>query len=68
MTQCKEGSQREGLMLDSAEELYKWFTQQVRGAHRPPESCTGYGTVEEEQGSPSECMCACFRTLYTVTN
>ena len=30
MTQCKEGSQRDGLMLDSAEELYKWFTQQVR--------------------------------------
>ena len=30
MTQCKEGSQREGLMLDSSEELYKWFTQQVR--------------------------------------
>ena len=29
MTQCKEGAQREGLMLDSAEELYKWFTQQV---------------------------------------
>ena len=29
MTQCKEGSQRDGLMLDSAEELYKWFTQQV---------------------------------------
>ncbi|RUP48413.1 dynein heavy chain [Jimgerdemannia flammicorona] len=29
MTQCKEGSQREGLMLDSTEELYKWFTQQV---------------------------------------
>ncbi|GIX77262.1 cytoplasmic dynein 1 heavy chain 1 [Caerostris extrusa] len=29
MTQCKEGSQREGLMLDSNEELYKWFTQQV---------------------------------------
>lgn len=26
MTQCKEGSQREGLMLDSNEELYKWFT------------------------------------------
>ena len=24
MTQCKEGSQREGLMLDSSEELYKW--------------------------------------------
>lgn len=32
MTQCKEGSQREGLMLDSSEELYKWFTQQVRNA------------------------------------
>ena len=29
LTQCKEGSQREGLMLDSAEELYKWFTEQV---------------------------------------
>ena len=29
MTQCKEGSQREGSMLDSSEELYKWFTQQV---------------------------------------
>ena len=38
MTQCKEGSQREGLMLDSAEELYKWFTQQVSGACKPPES------------------------------
>ena len=24
MTQCKEGAQREGLMLDSGEELYKW--------------------------------------------
>lgn len=29
MTQCKEGAQREGLMLDSGEELYKWFTTQV---------------------------------------
>lgn len=29
MTQCKEGAQREGNMLDSQEELYKWFTQQV---------------------------------------
>ena len=29
MTQCKEGAQREGLMLDSADELYKWFTTQV---------------------------------------
>lgn len=29
MTQCKEGAQREGLMLDSHDELYKWFTQQV---------------------------------------
>ena len=29
MTQCKDGSQREGLMLDSNEELYKWFTHQV---------------------------------------
>ena len=30
MTQCKEGAQREGHMLDSNEELYKWFTHQVR--------------------------------------
>ena len=29
MTQCKEGAVREGLMLDSQEELYKWFTEQV---------------------------------------
>lgn len=33
MTQCKEGSQREGLMLDSQEELYKWFTQKVSFSH-----------------------------------
>ena len=30
MTQCKEGSQKDGLMLDSTEELYKWFINQVR--------------------------------------
>ncbi|KAJ3107335.1 Cytoplasmic dynein 1 heavy chain 1, partial [Phlyctochytrium bullatum] len=29
MSQCKEAAQREGLMLDSGEELYKWFTHQV---------------------------------------
>ncbi|KAG1874247.1 dynein heavy chain and region D6 of dynein motor-domain-containing protein [Suillus tomentosus] len=29
MTACKEGSQRDGVMLDSHEELYRWFTQQV---------------------------------------
>ncbi len=29
MTQCKEGAQREGLMLDSSDELYKWFTNEV---------------------------------------
>jgi dynein heavy chain 1 len=29
MTSCKEGAQRDGLMLDSPEELYRWFTQQV---------------------------------------
>ncbi|KAJ1568194.1 Cytoplasmic dynein 1 heavy chain 1, partial [Cladochytrium tenue] len=29
MSQCKEGAQREGSMLDSAEELFKWFTFQV---------------------------------------
>jgi len=29
ITQCKEGSQKVGMMLDTQEELYKWFTQQV---------------------------------------
>ena len=29
MTACKEGAQRDGLMLDSHEELYRWFTTQV---------------------------------------
>jgi dynein heavy chain 1 len=29
MTQCKEGAQRDGLMLDSSEELYNWFTNEV---------------------------------------
>ena len=29
VTSCKEDAQRDGLMLDSHEELYKWFTQQV---------------------------------------
>jgi dynein heavy chain 1, cytosolic len=29
MTACKEGSQRQGLHLDSQEELYKWFTAQI---------------------------------------
>ncbi|SJL06320.1 related to Cytoplasmic dynein 1 heavy chain 1 [Armillaria ostoyae] len=44
MTACKEGSQRDGLMLDSHEELYRWFTQQVaRNLHvvftmNPPEN------------------------------
>ncbi|CAI7583026.1 unnamed protein product [Penicillium bialowiezense] len=29
MTACKEGAQRQGLLFDSQEELYKWFTQQI---------------------------------------
>ena len=29
MTQCKEGAARDGLMLDSQDELYRWFTNQV---------------------------------------
>lgn len=43
MTACKEGAQRQGLLLDSQEELYKWFTQQIiRNLHivftmNPPE-------------------------------
>jgi len=44
MTACKEGSQRDGVMLDSHEELYRWFTKQVaRNLHvvftmNPPEN------------------------------
>ena len=30
MSQIKEGAQRQGLMLDSTDELYKWFTAEVR--------------------------------------
>lgn len=47
MTACKEGAQRQGLILDSAEELYKWFTQQVvKNLHvvftmNPPEEGLG---------------------------
>ncbi|CAF1453141.1 unnamed protein product, partial [Rotaria magnacalcarata] len=29
LTLCKEGAQKQGLMLDSNDELYKWFTIQV---------------------------------------
>ncbi|KAJ3411544.1 hypothetical protein HDV05_002063 [Chytridiales sp. JEL 0842] len=29
MSQCREAAQREGLMFDSSEELYRWFTHQV---------------------------------------
>ena len=29
LTACKEGSQREGLLLDTSDELYRWFTNQV---------------------------------------
>ena len=29
MTLCKEGAAREGLMLDSQDELYRWFTGEV---------------------------------------
>src|SRR5579859_3300153 len=29
MTGCKEGAQREGLLLDTPDELYRWFTQQI---------------------------------------
>jgi dynein heavy chain 1 len=29
LTQCTEAAQREGVLLDSPEELYKWFSAQV---------------------------------------
>ena len=29
MTACREGAQRQGLLLDSQDELYRWFTQQI---------------------------------------
>ncbi|RXG49840.1 hypothetical protein VDGE_00518 [Verticillium dahliae] len=47
MTACKEGAQRQNLHLDSQEELYKWFTQQiVKNLHvvftmNPPEDGLG---------------------------
>ncbi|KAK0388532.1 hypothetical protein NLU13_4775 [Sarocladium strictum] len=47
MTACKEGAQRQNLHLDSPEELYKWFTQQiVKNLHvvftmNPPEDGLG---------------------------
>ncbi|KAI9731342.1 MAG: hypothetical protein M1834_005245 [Cirrosporium novae-zelandiae] len=47
MTACKEGAQRQGLLLDSQEELYKWFTQQIiKNLHvvftmNPPEDGLG---------------------------
>jgi dynein heavy chain 1, cytosolic len=34
MTACREGAQRQNMLIDSQEELYKWFTQQiVRNLH-----------------------------------
>jgi dynein heavy chain 1 len=44
MTACKEGALRQGLNLDSSDELYKWFTSEiVRNLHviftmNPPDS------------------------------
>ncbi|TIC37063.1 hypothetical protein E3Q09_01001 [Wallemia mellicola] len=44
MTACKEGAAKDGMMLDSHEELYRWFTSQVsRNLHvvftmNPPEN------------------------------
>ncbi len=29
MTACREGSQRDGLMLDTNDELYRWFSNQI---------------------------------------
>ena len=29
MNACREGSQRDGLVLDSTDELYRWFTRQI---------------------------------------
>ncbi|KAK5456057.1 dynein heavy chain [Exophiala xenobiotica] len=29
MTACKEGAQRQGQLIDSQEELYKWFTKEI---------------------------------------
>ncbi|KAJ2583355.1 dynein heavy chain, partial [Coemansia sp. RSA 1836] len=50
MTACREGAARDGLMLDSGEELHRWFTQQVaRNLHvvftmNPPEQGDGGGS------------------------
>ena len=55
MTACKEGAQRDGLLLDTPEELYKWFTQQIaRNLHvvftmNPPQA----GSAAKATTSPA---------------
>ncbi|KAJ2094725.1 dynein heavy chain, partial [Coemansia sp. S100] len=58
MTACREGASRDGLMLDSGEELHKWFTQQVaRNLHvvftmNPPADGSG-GLAARAATSPA---------------
>ncbi|KAJ2744465.1 dynein heavy chain [Coemansia sp. BCRC 34301] len=58
MTACREGAARDGLMLDSGEELHRWFTQQVaRNLHvvftmNPPADGSG-GLAARAATSPA---------------
>ncbi|OAV97838.1 hypothetical protein PTTG_07292 [Puccinia triticina 1-1 BBBD Race 1] len=55
MTACKEGAQRDGVVLDSPDKLYQWFTQQVaKNLHvvftmNPPEN----GLASQAATSPA---------------
>lgn len=63
MTQCKEGAQREGLMLDSNDELYKWFTQQVMRNLQYSFSWTPLSTSCQHQTSGTNSITASGMTL-----
>ncbi|KAL9059033.1 MAG: hypothetical protein Q9162_001421 [Coniocarpon cinnabarinum] len=76
ITACKEGAQRQGLILDSADELYKWFTQQiVKNLHvvftmNPPEEGLG-GKAATSPALFNRCVLNWFgdwtdQTLYQV--
>ena len=76
LTACKEGAQRQGLILDSADELYKWFTQQVvKNLHvvftmNPPEDGLG-GKAATSPALFNRCVLNWFgdwsdRTLFQV--
>ncbi|PIO76653.1 putative ATP synthase F1, delta subunit [Teladorsagia circumcincta] len=71
MTQIKEGAQRQGLMLDSHDELYKWFTMQVmRNLHVVfTMNPSGSGLRERASTSPAlfnRCVLNWWHEIYRV--